>query len=342
MDALPTELLLAIIDRVTNEQSTLACCNRINRRWHALTRAALYRQPRLQRLPALLAFLTTIDSPDTQLYCPSSQKDRSTNSPTRLSALGYPSSSGTAGSRTSTESTERNPSSPTLSFLSSRSPPGALVITLDLSMLPHRWEDVHYGHVEIIVRGCPSLCTLDLSNCVRLRDNAVQLIAEHLGPRQLKSLVLSGCTKVSDLGILSLCAHATRIENLELAGCDRISDISVLELGSAVLYSPGDAGVSYKQTQGGSTELMDIGRTSTGTCLQGMSRSLRSLDLSHCTRITDTGIKGLRLGATQLSSLNLEGCYGVLVSDDGLGENEWEDLDEGEASGDSEVDFSGE
>ncbi|KAG9322332.1 hypothetical protein KVV02_001553 [Mortierella alpina] len=209
-------------------------------------------------------------------------------------------------------------------------------------MLPHRWEDVHYDHVEMIVRGCPFLCGLDLSNCVRLRDNAVQLIAEHLGPRLLKSLVLSGCTKVSDLGILSLCAHAARIENLELAGCDRISDISVLELGSAVLSSPSDSGSSCTQAQDGSTELMDSGETLTGTCMQGMSRSLKSLDLSHCTRITDTGIKGLRLGATQLSSLNLEGCYGVLVSDDGLGENEWEDLDEEEALGDSEVEFSSE
>ncbi|KAF9965241.1 hypothetical protein BGZ70_005183 [Mortierella alpina] len=266
-----------------------------------------------------------------------SSNERNAASPTRLSDLGHPPDSRTAGSLPSIEST-----SPPLWFLSSRIPAGALVTTLDLSMLPHRWEDVHYGHVEMIVRGCPFLCALDLSNCVRLRDNAVQLIAEHLGPRRLKSLVLSGCLKVSDLGVLSLCAHAAQIENLELAGCDRISDISVLELGSAVLSSPSDSGALCGQAQGGSTEHMDSGEALTGTCMQGMSRSLKSLDLSHCTNITDTGIKGLRLGATRLSSLKLEGCYGVLVSDDGLGENDWEDLDEDDPSGESELDFSGE
>ncbi|KAG0294819.1 hypothetical protein BGZ96_000390 [Linnemannia gamsii] len=198
-------------------------------------------------------------------------------------------------------------------------------------MLPHRWETVHFGHIQGLVQGCSYLSSLDLSDCRLLRDNAVQSVAEVLGPRNLRSLVLSRCTKITDVAVLSICAHSVGLENLELSGCDRLSDISILELGSAVL-PPRQAKLS------GITEL----EGSTGaeaSQFRGTSQTIRSLDLSRCTRITDTGIRGLRQGAVQLTSLNLEGCYGVLGSVNDLEANEWEDLeDEDEVDLDSDLD----
>jgi len=148
---------------------------------------------------------------------------------------------------------------------------------------------------------------------------------------------LSGCNKVTDVAVLSICAHAVRLENLELSGCDRISDISILELGSAVIRSKqgvlgagGAAGLpptSPSSAEPGANASADSA-VDTEQMLQGTSQTLRSLDLSHCTRITDTGIRGLRQGAVQLTSLNLEGCYGVLASNDDLEANEWEDVEE--------------
>ncbi|KAG0317923.1 hypothetical protein BGZ99_005953 [Dissophora globulifera] len=206
-------------------------------------------------------------------------------------------------------------------------PVGALVETIDLSMLPHRWDEIHIGHIQSLVAGCPFVSTLNLSTCLQLRDNAVQIIVEELGPRQLKSLVLSGCTRISDLAVLSICAHAARLENLELSACDRISDISVLELGSATVAWASDQSDSGT-SQAGDHRIpgQDVDRESKPP--QGVSRSIRSLDLSHCTRITDTGIRGLRMGATQLTSLNLEGCFGVVSGYDGLDLGDWEDLED--------------
>lgn len=203
-------------------------------------------------------------------------------------------------------------------FLSSLMPLGGLVDTIDLSMLPHRWETVNAQHIQDLVLGCPWISRLDIQNCSQLRDNAVQLIAENLGPRRLRSLVLSGCTRITDLAILSLCAHATELENLELSGCDRISDVSIWELGTATITLQAPSLISLS--------LLSDNRELESTITRGVSRTLKSLDLSHCTRITETGIRALRAGMAQLSSLNLEGCYGVLLNDDNLVTNEWEDI----------------
>jgi hypothetical protein len=43
------------------------------------------------------------------------------------------------------------------------------------------------------------------------------------------------------------------------------------------------------------------------------------------------------MGATQLTSLNLDGCYGVLMSSNGLALNEWEDLDDTEDISDTDM-----
>ncbi|KAI1295687.1 hypothetical protein EDD11_007860 [Mortierella claussenii] len=190
-------------------------------------------------------------------------------------------------------------------------------------MLPHRWETVDIGHIQSIVYGCPFIASLDLSNCTLLRDNAIQMIAEQLGSRCLTSLVLSGCVRITDLAVLSICAYAVRLENLELSECDRISDSSVLELGSATVVAP-----RVRNQEDMDEEEKDEENENASTIVLGVSRTIKSLDLSHCTRITDTGIKGLRMGATQLSSLNLEGCYGVLAGNEGLDDNEWEDFDD--------------
>lgn len=314
MDSLPTEILLAIVDLVIGDQASLASCTRLNKRWQGLTRCLLYKEPKLHRLPALEAFLRTVDTPEMARYL--QQNGSCISSPT--ASVSGPELSSSAWSGAARAAREYTPSTPV----------GVFVESIDLSMLPHRWETVHIGLIQSLARGCPFIYTLNVSNCVLLRDAAVQVIAEQLGPRQLRSLVLSGCNKITDLAVLSLCAHAVRLQNLELSDCDRISDISVLELASTITAQdlPGCSLASDQHAEHHISEQ---------TSSQGISRSIKSLDLSFCTRITDSGIKGLRMGASQLISLNLEGCFGVLMSDEGLSVNEWEDFDDVDAGDES-------
>ncbi|KAF8971287.1 hypothetical protein BGZ46_010339 [Entomortierella lignicola] len=296
MESLPAELLLVIIAHI--DQSSIAACNCLNKRWYGLTRGLLYKRPRLIRPSAIEAFLRTVDTLDMYRYIQSVDHSNSSKNIQLTHSSSPPSSCDILSSRNpiSTHSEAKSSKLGCADVPPRLVPLGALVEQVDLSMLPHRWETVNYGSIQPLAQGCPFVSVLDLRDCLMLRDNSVQVIAEQLGPRQLRSLILSGCKKITDLAVLSLCTHAIRLENLELSQCDKISDISILELGSSQV---------------------------------GISRTIKSLDLSYCTRITDTGIKGLQIGATQLNSLNLEGCYGVLMSDDdGLEANGWEDLDD--------------
>ncbi|KAI7825664.1 hypothetical protein BC939DRAFT_447974 [Gamsiella multidivaricata] len=331
MDSLPTELLLVIIDLIILDQPSLALCNQLNKKWHSLTRHLLYKSPRLRRLSALEEFLSAVDTSEMVQYLRSldnSTCHNSANSPMDTStspsiSVSAASRSGSVQASSTTATTADTFNVVSSTFTPLDMPVGALVRIIDLSMLPHRWDSVHIGMIHSLIQGCPFITTLNLSHCILLRDNAVQFIAEELGPRNLKSLVLSGCVKISDLAILSLCAHAAALENLELSGCERISDISILEIGSAV--------ITKVPTQQNSRSARILGQGNDNgqvpSSPKGISKSLRSLDLSHCTRITDTGIMGLQMGATQLTSLNLMGCYGVLMADDGMVSDEWEDLD---------------
>ncbi|KAF9545135.1 hypothetical protein EC957_011205 [Mortierella hygrophila] len=318
MDALPTELLLAIIDCLGFDQGSIAACNRINKLWHTLTHQRLYKQPRLDRRLALEAFVGAVSVPaELIVHSHNQEQQDSSISDDVLRISQY----------------TQCPSSYSLlsSLTATRRHPGRLVETIDLSMLPHRWETVHIGHIQGVVQGCSYLSSLDLSDCSQLRDNAVQSIAEALGPRNLRSLILSGCTRITDVAVLSICAHAVGLENLELSRCDRLSDISILELGTAVIQ-PTRVHLSGSRYSGGATE-------AEAPRFQGTSQTIRSLDLSHCTRITDRGIWGLRQGAVGLTLLNLEGCYGVLGSVNDLEANEWEDFeDEDDLELDSDLD----
>ncbi|GJJ74894.1 hypothetical protein EMPS_07252 [Entomortierella parvispora] len=303
METLPIELLITIVDIIQHDQRALACCNRINKLWHSLTQVRLYQQPSFLRLTALELFVRTVDNPEVDIYLTHHSSSQRPDASPRLQNLTADSSS---------------PSS----ALAPRIPPGAFVRSIDLSMLPHRWESVQYETIHMIAQGCPWIEQLNLSDCALLRDNAIQILAETLGPRRrLRSLVLSGCNRISDLAVLSICANVPLLENLELSGCDRITDISILELGSLIDLDTDPALLSFLEDRKEVRRLVDE--------VEGhpwFTRPLKSLDLSHCTRITDRGVKGLRNGAAFLASLNLDGCYGILHGDDGL--NEWEDMDE--------------
>lgn len=313
MDSLPTEILLVIIDSITHDQASLASCARLSKRWHGLARCPLYKEPKLHRLPALEAFLRTVDTSEMAQYLQRNGSCIYSPAPS-VSGPELGGSEWSGAARATSEYT-------------SIIPAGVFVEAIDLSMLPHRWETVHFGLIQSLARGCPFVSTLNLSHCVLLRDTAVQVIAEQLGPRQLRSLVLSGCNKITDLAVLSLCVHTVRLENLELSGCDRITDVSILELASTITARDVPECSPASDQRSPNDNICTERHIDEQGSAQVFSRSIKSLDLSFCTKITDIGIRGLRMGTSQLISLNLEGCYGVLTSDEELGVNEWEDFD---------------
>ena len=100
-----------------------------------------------------------------------------------------------------------------------------------------------------------------------------QSFAKHC-PR-LRSLRLSECKQVSDVGILQLSNHCTGLETLDLSRSElafKITDVSLLALGERC-------------------------------------HELTDLNLSGCTFLTDAGLDWLAGGCTSLTSLDLSGLF---------------------------------
>lgn len=122
-----------------------------------------------------------------------------------------------------------------------------------------------------IAKGCPELRRIKLNKCSKIGDRAVLALAE---PRQLLELDLEGCSDVSSASlkqVLRLCP----IRDLKLNLCGAIGDECFAEL------------------------------------IRDELPALRSIDLTGCSRITDTSIYHIVNAASKLRSLSLTRCINL-------------------------------
>lgn len=131
---------------------------------------------------------------------------------------------------------------------------------------------------------CPNLETIDLAGCSKITDKGIRFLSWNLS--KLKTLNLRSCRQVSDAGIANLCGlddlphpAALSLENLSLQDCQKLSDDSLRYISQKL-------------------------------------PNLRSINLSFCVSVTDTGLKSLAKMAS-LEEINLRSCDNV--SDIGIG-----------------------
>lgn len=80
--------------------------------------------------------------------------------------------------------------------------------------------------VRAILSSCRQLESLDLSECMRIGDDAF-VLDKH--PLSIQTLRLGGCPNVSD-STLQTVGRRTQLRNLDLSGCALISDFGILAL----------------------------------------------------------------------------------------------------------------
>ena len=143
------------------------------------------------------------------------------------------------------------------------------------------------GIARMIKQGCGKrIVTLDLTGSGFVGDKTLKALGK--GASMLKHLALSGCARITDVGVAALFSVSISmsgngciaLETLNMAGCPRIGDGALIALGK-------------------------------GTT----SDSLRKLNLFKCRNITDHGIRALA-NCTSLEELNLRTCTNV--TDGGL------------------------
>lgn len=143
------------------------------------------------------------------------------------------------------------------------------VTTLELSGLTDITDDA----LLALICGRQKLTSVKISGCLKVTDRAVCAVARQ-GGESLKTLVLDGCTNVSEKSLEVISNHCVFLEDLDISECT----------------------VSYD----GLKALVD----STG-------QTLSSLNLSGCVGITDKILPLIHENCDSLLDLNLKNCSGL-------------------------------
>ena len=153
-----------------------------------------------------------------------------------------------------------------------------------------------------------SACTLTNHSIVgdRLRNRDITIETSTVvsvrpwGICHLKSIDLSYCQNISDIGISALAEGCHDLTSVAFDDCQSLSDICVtaLAVGCHDLTS-----ISLRYCK----NVSDIGLTA----LAEGCPHLTSIDLSNCARISDIGLTALAEGCPHLTSINLSCCKNV-------------------------------
>ncbi|KAK7496136.1 hypothetical protein BaRGS_00012546 [Batillaria attramentaria] len=166
------------------------------------------------------------------------------------------------------------------------------------------------GLTQAFPQDLPTLTVLNLSLCKQVTDLGLGRIAQHL--KNLEVLELGGCSNVTNTGVLFIAVGLRKLKSLNLRSCRLVSD-------QGIGYLAGQ----HPQTKCGNPGLEHLGlqdcQKLTDQALKHVSvglSTLKTINLSFCSSVTDTGIKFLSK-MTTLQELNLRSCDNI--SDIGLG-----------------------
>jgi hypothetical protein len=134
-----------------------------------------------------------------------------------------------------------------------------------------------------------NLLVLNLEGCVQIDDVALDGLLLAAGGRQLVSLDLRHCHRVTDRGVAALCHGASRLQHLNLSHVVRLTDRGLFSIADKL-------------------------------------KDLRSLDASFCVALTRLGTVQAATSLPLLSELRLRGCAqlgGDLLVSDLISKGRW-------------------
>lgn len=97
--------------------------------------------------------------------------------------------------------------------------------TLDL----RRWAHLTDISIQALLKYCPNLTSLDISDCPQITDKALLLISEKLSST-LQLIALDNCVLATDVGIDRGLARCPNLLTVSVNGCTRLSPTSFTAL----------------------------------------------------------------------------------------------------------------
>ena len=144
-------------------------------------------------------------------------------------------------------------------------------------------------------RGCPTLCSMNLSGCIDVTDIGISALAGSCP--LLTDINFSFCSKITDTGILAVVEGCPLLSVIYLRCCDKITDIGISALAHGC---PLLTDINLRKCS--SISDMAISSLAQGCPL------LSKIDLSLCFNITDVGISTIGQNCKLLRSFNSSRC----------------------------------
>lgn len=150
-----------------------------------------------------------------------------------------------------------------------------------------------------IFGGCNQIKHLDISFCSLVTDEEIKLLADNCSC-SLRQIHLRECKQISDVGLSFLSQGCPNLSEINVRRSEmpfRISDVCLLQLGQ------GCQGLVSLNLRG--CEMI----TDTGlSWMANWSKDLRHIDLSNCTKVTNSGVRYIGEG-----ELSRRCCYLIAV-----------------------------
>ncbi|XP_018937712.2 dynein regulatory complex subunit 6 [Cyprinus carpio] len=143
------------------------------------------------------------------------------------------------------------------------------------------------------------LCNLNISGCIKVTDIGIHYITEGASAVKLRELDLSYCPKLTDLSLKRITQKCSKLTHLSVCFCENLTDNGFECLDNCASL------VSLDIT---GCKIHDKGLAALGT-----NHSLRKLTASECVFITDNGIKMFCQKCNRLELLDV--CQCVCLSD---------------------------
>uniref|UniRef100_A0A8C1FLV4 F-box and leucine-rich repeat protein 13 n=1 Tax=Cyprinus carpio carpio TaxID=630221 RepID=A0A8C1FLV4_CYPCA len=143
------------------------------------------------------------------------------------------------------------------------------------------------------------LCNLNISGCIKVTDIGIHYIIEGASAVKLRELDLSYCPKLTDLSLKRITQKCSKLTHLSVCFCENLTDNGFECLDNCASL------VSLDIT---GCKIHDKGLAALGT-----NHSLRKLTASECVFITDNGIKMFCQKCNRLELLDV--CQCVCLSD---------------------------
>lgn len=150
---------------------------------------------------------------------------------------------------------------------------------------------------------CKSLLRLDLALCKQITDSALDRIGQMLP--NLEELELGGCSNITNTGLSMIAFGLKKLKKLDLRSCCHVSNQGIASLSGQDSANEGTIALQH-------LGLQDCQKLS-DEALQFVSLglpSLKSINLSFCASVTDSGLKHLAR-MPQLREINLRSCDNI-------------------------------